>query len=217
MKLSKRILKSRAFIAFAAAMIATYIRFTGLTTRWKYVNKDGLKDFANKPFILTFWHSRLLMIPYCCPKYPAKVINSTHSDGALMAKTMSHFGFGTIRATSGSKGKAKGGLRAIKEMMRAKKDNVPIAITPDGPKGPPRKVGGNITEIAKMLQLPIVPVTYAMKNPKTLNTWDKMIIAKPFGKGVFIIGEPIPPAEADELEMRMNQITDEADRVAATL
>ena len=217
MKLSKRILKSRAFIAFAASLIAAYIRFTGITTRWTVVNKDGLKSFKDKPFILTFWHGRLMMIPYCCPKYPAQVLNSPHSDGEIMVQTMRRFGFGTIRASSGSKGKSKNGMCAIKEMIRAKQNNRPIAITPDGPKGPARKVGGNITEIAKMLKIPIVPVTYAVTNAKITRGWDNLIIAKPFGKGIFIIGEPIMPEDADQLEMRMNQITDEADLAVKTL
>lgn len=134
-----------------------------------------------------------------------------------MVQTLKRFGYGTIRATRGSKGKGKGGLKAIKEMMKAKKDNIPIAITPDGPKGPARIVGGNVVEIAKMLDLPIIPVTFSTKNAKVLRTWDRMVIAKPFGKGVFIIGEPIPPSRADELEDRMNAITDEADLVAKTL
>jgi len=210
-------LKSRTFIGFAASLIAAYIRFVGITTRWKVINKDGLKDFAGKPFILTFWHGRLMMIPYCCPKYPAKVLNSPSSDGELITQTMKHFGFGAIRATSGSKGKAKGGMKAIKEMIQAKKDNQPIAITPDGPKGPPRKVGGNVVEIAKMLDLPIIPVTFSTTHAKITKGWDSLIIAKPFGKGIFIIGEPILPANADELESRMNAITDEADLAVKTL
>ncbi len=219
LKLSKRILKSHAFISVAASLIAAYIRFVGITTRWKVVNGDILKkDFRGKPFILTFWHGRLLMIPYCAPRgYRANVLNSPHSDGELMVQTLRRFGFGTIRATSGSKGKSKGGMKAIKEMIRAKQRNEPIAITPDGPKGPARKVGGNVTEIAKMLDLPIIPVTFSMTNAKIARTWDSLIIAKPFGKGIFIIGEPIPPARADELETIMNAITDEADLAVKTL
>jgi len=219
LKLSKRILKSRAFIGFAASLIAAYIRFVGITTRWKVINGDVMeKDMRGKPFILTFWHGRLLMIPYCAPRgYRANVLNSPHSDGELMVQTLKRFGFGTIRATSGSKGKSKGGMKAIKEMIRAKQRKEPIAITPDGPKGPARKVGGNVVEIAKMLDLPIIPVTFSTTRCKIARTWDSLIIAKPFGRGVFIIGDPIPPERADELEARMNAITDEADRAVETL
>lgn len=219
MKLSKRILKSKWFIGFAASLIAAYIRFVGITTRWKVINGDVLKkDFRGKPFILTFWHGRLLMIPYCAPRgYRANVLNSPHSDGELMVQTLRRFGFGTIRASSGSKGKTKNGMHAIKEMIKAKQRNEPIAITPDGPKGPARKVGGNVVEIAKMLKIPIVPVTFATTNAKITRGWDNLIIALPFGKGIFIIGKPIAPEDADTLEATMNQITDEADLAVKTL
>ena len=58
---------------------------------------------------------------------------------------------------------------------------------------------------------------------RVLPSWDRFIVPGPFGRGVFIVGEPLEvPAEASrdemetarrELERRLNAISAEADRL----
>lgn len=220
MKLHKRLLKSPSVIRFGAVLITFYIKFVGLTTRWKVINGHVIeKDYRYKPFIIAFWHGRLLMIPYLTPKgAKGHVLSSKHRDAAMIAAVQKKFGFDMIWGSSrGKTGKDKGGSGAIRQMVRAKRKGEAIAITPDGPRGPARKVGGQIIEIAKLLELPIIPVTFSTSRCRIIGSWDSFMLAKPFGKGVFIVGDPIPPNRAEELEERMNKLTDEADIAVKTL
>jgi hypothetical protein len=205
-------MKSKLVISLAASLIAFLMRFLKLTNKWSWLNSERLEIAKTQPVIFAFWHGRLLMIPPFRPKgAKINVLISHHSDGALIARVQSKFGIGTIRGSTSKDGKNKGGLVAIREIMRAIKNNECLAITPDGPRGPARKVSGNIVEIAKKLELPIIPVTYSCTKFWQLKTWDGFVIPKPFGKGVFAIGEVIPFERAEELEEEMNKLTLEAD------
>jgi hypothetical protein len=69
---------------------------------------------------------------------------------------------------------------------------------------------------------PIVPIVCATSRRKILNTWDRFNLALPFGRGVFVWGEPIEIASALDaegleqarllVETRMNEMAREADR-----
>jgi lysophospholipid acyltransferase (LPLAT)-like uncharacterized protein len=52
-----------------------------------------------------------------------------------------------------------------------------------------------IVNIARLAGVPIVPVTYATSRRRVLPTWDRFHLALPFGRGVFLFGEPIEIAE----------------------
>ncbi len=218
MKLSKRILKSKFIISLGAWLIAAYIRFVGITTKWHRIEHTNLEEWRGKAFLLAFWHGRLLMIPYCTPrKVKANILISNHSDGEIIAQVQEHFGFGSIRGSSGKNGKQKGGSEAIRGMIAAKERKEAIVITPDGPRGPAKKVSATTVKIAKMLDLPIIPVTFSVSRCKIAKSWDSFMIAKPFGKGVYAVGEPILPENAHELEAIMNKLTEEADFAVKTL
>ena len=80
-----------------------------------------------------------------------------------------------------------------------------------------------IVNIARLGGVPIVPVTYATSRRCELATWDRFHLALPFGRGVYLFGEPIEiAAELDEvglenvrhsIETRMVEMVREADRL----
>jgi lysophospholipid acyltransferase (LPLAT)-like uncharacterized protein len=212
-KIRKRILKSDLFLSVCAFVIYLYISLVGITSRWTYINKHIADEYKNKAFLLAFWHGRLLMIPYLKPAgSKVHVVISHHRDGELIAKVQKFFGLNVIRGSS-----SRGGFKALKEIIRVRKAGEIVAITPDGPRGPAQKVSGNAAEIAKMLEVPIIPVTYSMKSAKTAKSWDSFMLPHPFGKGVFAIGHPIMPHEAHKLEDALNELTKEADIAARSL
>jgi lysophospholipid acyltransferase (LPLAT)-like uncharacterized protein len=71
--------------------------------------------------------------------------------------------------------------------------------------------------------VPIVPLTFATSHRRVLATWDRFHLALPFGRGVYLFGEPVEiAAELDDeglenarrlLETRMVEMVDEADRL----
>ncbi len=91
-----------------------------------------------------------------------------------------------------------------------------VAITPDGPRGPREQVSDGILQMAKLAQVDIIPIAYSCKPMKRLRTWDQFRIARPFCKGVFVIGKPIQPSKDIEklrhdLQHAMDDVVKEAD------
>ena len=48
-----------------------------------------------------------------------------------------------------------------------------------------------IINVARLARVPIQPITYATTRRRLLSTWDRYHLALPFGRGVFLWGEPI--------------------------
>jgi lysophospholipid acyltransferase (LPLAT)-like uncharacterized protein len=79
-----------------------------------------------------------------------------------------------------------------------------------------------IVNIARLAQVPIVPITYATSRRRVLATWDRFHLPWPFGRGVYLWGEPIAiDGKLDEaglegvrqlVETRMVEMAGEADR-----
>lgn len=203
-------------MAFAGFAIALYVRLIGLTMQTKVVGVENF-DAANKngeqPIMFCLWHGRLLMAPLFIPKAPkTNSLISKHTDGKILASIQKRFNIGIIEGST-----SKGGVSAIREILRAIKRKELLAITPDGPRGPARKVGGLSIEIAKKLDIPIIPVTFSCNKFRTASSWDKMMIPKLFSKGIFMMGEAKKFESAEALEVALNSLTDEADRAVKTL
>src|SRR5690606_25876400 len=92
----------------------------------------------------------------------------------------------------------------------------------DGPRGPRFKARGGIIQIAKLAGCPIIPVSYSTTRRRVINSWDRFVFPFPFGKGVFIVGDPIyVPSSATEQESQeallqventLTHISDHADQ-----
>ena len=218
---AKRILQSDLVLRFLCALGALYIRLCFALGRWQVVNghiPQRLWD-EGRPFILSFWHGRLLMMPYCWRKgVPIHTLISQHRDGRILARMVSHFGIRTIEGSS-----SRGGSTALRAILAALQAGESIGITPDGPRGPRMRASSGIISIARLSGAPILPVSFAVTRRKVLGSWDRFVVAWPFARGVFIWGEPVTvDKDADEtaqeaarreLERRLNEVTAQADRM----
>ncbi len=216
-----RILNSAFVLYFVHLIAASYIRLVHLTSRWTVVGGDIPKNFwdQDRPFILSFWHGRLMMMPYCWDtKKPIHTVVSLHRDGRLVSGIFAHF---NIKSIAGST--SRGGAAALRTMIRTIKSGGYIGITPDGPRGPRMRLTDGIITLARMTNTPIVPVTYGFRRRKVLGSWDRFTFALPFSRGVFVWGAPITvPHTADkktlersrlEVENAMNALCAKADRL----
>ncbi len=112
-------------------------------------------------------------------------------------------------------------------MLQALKAGESVGITPDGPRGPRMRVGpGGVVTLSRLAGVPVVPVSFSAKRAFWLKSWDRFLVAWPFGRGVFVWGEPISvPKIADAatleehrqaIEQALNVATAEADRRMGT-
>ena len=171
-------------LPFVGAMLIRFLYFTNKKVF------DAPQDFGEKNFIMACWHGELLMIPYAYLRYRkkphVKLLISEHFDGNLIAKTLSFFGFETIRGSS-----TRGGVKALMRSIKALRDGYDIGITPDGPKGPRHKVSDGIVHMAQKADVDIVLVSIKPQHYWQLHSWDRFVIPKPFGTIRYHISERI--------------------------
>ncbi len=197
-KLFKRLFKSTFFSWLICFLAAGYIRFVYRTSRVRMDMDEEAKAYlgGELPAVFAFWHGRMLMIP------PVR-------DGEMIARTMHRFGFGTVRGSS-TRGGVTAGMQAIKALLAG--DNV--AVTPDGPKGPAMKLQPGVLLIAEQSGVPVIPVTYASTRSKRMRTWDRFMVALPFGTIYYKVGAPMMGAGPELLENEMVRLTQEVDSKA---
>lgn len=215
-------------------LIGGYMLFVGVTTRWTRVNRAAVEPFW-KPggggLIGCIWHGRFSLIHKMWafgPGVPkAKMLISQSREGGIVAHTSLTVGAEVIRGSAGKPGKqSKGGVEAMRQMARYIDGGGVIAMTPDGPRGPRMRVKRGPVLLAKIAGAPLLAVTWATSSRIVFkNSWDQFVLPLPFGKGALIWGNPIAPPspDADEteveavrlaLEVEMNRIAAEADRIA---
>ena len=188
MNIRKKLLKNIFIQHILAFVVALYIFFVRLTSRINYINNSIPQSFwkDNKPFILAFWHSQLMMISYAwkSPKN-INILASSHSDGRFGAIVGKYFNLYNI-PTYGN-----GGSSTIRNIYQKLKEKKYIGITPDGPRGPKEIVSEGIVKIARATNTPIIPCGFWSSNNFRLRSWDTFLVTLPFSKCWFIWQEPL--------------------------
>jgi len=191
-------------------LIYMIYRFLCLSIRWDYVGERYGQDMP--PFILGYWHSRILMLPYAFPNWKGKLLISEHKDGGYIADAAKLMGFDSVRGSS-----TRGGAKALLTMIRLGKKGYSIAVTPDGPKGPAEEMKMGVMQLVKKTGLPFRAACYATKSHWRANSWDRFYIPKPFTRGVFVISDPIEVDDNEDDEtvlIRFQKLMDETQQRA---
>jgi len=188
MKIKKKIIKNYFIQQLLALVTVVYIKLVALTSSIIIKNIESPQFYwkNNKPFILAFWHSQLMMISYCWnSESKINILASGHSDGRFGAIVGKYFKLNNIPTSSNEKS------TSLKPVFTLLKNSQCIGITPDGPRGPNQKVSDGIIKISKATQVPIIPIGFASSKFRKLKSWDSFLITKPFSKCVFVWGKTI--------------------------
>jgi lysophospholipid acyltransferase (LPLAT)-like uncharacterized protein len=215
---ARRLLENTIIQAVICWCAAAYIRLVWVTGRWEVENTETLDGLVEdgKPFIICFWHGRLLMFPPAW-RWSSKIsiLISRHRDGRVIARALRHFGVGTIEGST-----SRGGGKALRDLLRALKNGEYIGVTPDGPRGPRMRASVGVVQVARLTNAPILPTSYAVSRRRVLGSWDRFVLALPFTRGVIRVGELIPPPrtgdEAD-IEVTRKQVEDSLNELTTTL
>ena len=78
----------------------------------------------------------------------------------------------------------------MKQLIKLLEQKTSVAITPDGPLGPPEKIQSGVVLLAKYSGVPIIPWHYEASRQWRLKSWDRHKIPKPFTTVVESYGEP---------------------------
>ncbi len=171
-----------------------------------FVKIETKSDFNVEQYpsslIFAFWHETILFLPFAAPKQrDIAILISTHKDGRLASDVIKRFNLNNIGGSSNREP-----TKAFLEMLKHIKSGKDIGITPDGPKGPRRKLKKGVVELAYLSKCPVVPVSCYASNAWRVNSWDKMIIPKPFSKITFHFLKPIDINKKSEFELKSKSI-----------
>ena len=108
-----------------------------------------------KRVIIAFWHARQLMMPLTYRGTLAHILISQHQDGEIIARVVERFGFRAVRGSS-----TRGGVEALRELIRLGRSGVDLVVTPDGPNGPPQVAKMGVIQLARASRLPIIPLAF---------------------------------------------------------
>jgi lysophospholipid acyltransferase (LPLAT)-like uncharacterized protein len=210
--------KDKILLFIVPRVYVWILRLLSLTIRKKVLGAENAQKFWDRGqnVIVAFWHQRLLMMPFLPHQGKVGMMISQHRDGEFIAQAVKRFHIDSIRGST-----TRGGLAALRGMIRFYNSGGNLAITPDGPQGPKYIVQPGVIELARQTGAPILPVTYGASRKKVFKSWDNFILPLPFCQVIYIWGEPICVplnAEKEELERKrillqelLLQITAQAD------
>jgi lysophospholipid acyltransferase (LPLAT)-like uncharacterized protein len=165
--------------------------------------------------IYVFWHEYILTPIFLRQDCNVTMLLSRHRDAEFLSRIAFHFGLRFIRGSS-----YRGAARALRELLREGR-TAHLALTPDGPRGPRRRMAAGPIYLASKLGLPLVCVGIGYDRPLRLRTWDRFAIPRLGSRSrtVFSPQIAIPPnVDQDALERHrrdaerlLNRLTLEAE------
>lgn len=163
------------------------IRIIGYTVRVRQIKKEVLKDTIKEygSVIVATWHKNIFFSIWLLKNHDLTALISSSDDGEAIYDVFNNFGYKAVRGST-----SRGGINALKQLIKLLKQKTSVAITPDGPLGPPEKIQAGVILLAKYSGVPIIPWHYEADWQWSLKSWDSHKIPKPFTVVVESYGEP---------------------------
>ena len=181
----------------AARVAAGLVGALGRTWRIDYSDGYAALDAELRQggrCIYAFWHARLFPLVYTHRGRGIAVLISRHRDGEWISRIVESMGFRTARGSS-----TRGGEGGLLEMLDLADRGHLLAITPDGPRGPERRVKPGLVYLASRTGWPVIPVASASSRAWVFSSWDRFRVPAPFARVHVAYGAPIPvPGSLDE-------------------
>ena len=150
-----------------------------LTTRVERSGEHHYLQFreAGQPIMFVFWHGQLLPLIHYHRHEGIVVLVSEYDDGEYVTRVLHRNGFDTVRGSS-----TRGGRMGLKGLVRAARQGRDLAVTPDGPTGPPGVLKPGALAAAQMAGLPVVPIALSASSGWHFKSWDSFLLPKPFSR-----------------------------------
>lgn len=169
--------------------------------------------------IYIFWHEYILFPIYLRGHCNLAMLLSRHRDAEILSHAAYHLGFDFVRGSTN-----RGGVTALRELLR-KSRRMHLAITPDGPRGPRRRLAPGAVFLASKLGLPLVAMGFGYDRPWRMGSWDRFAVPRPGSRARGISSPDIHvPPNLDrqglehfraKIETLLNRLTTDAESWAA--
>ncbi len=118
---------------------------------------------------------------------------SRHRDAEILSYAAHHMGFEFVRGSTN-----RGGVAALRELL-AKSRSMHLTITPDGPRGPRRRLAPGCVYLASKLGLPLVVMGFGYDRPwRVRSAWDQFAMPRPGSRARAVVsGEIFIPPDLD--------------------
>jgi lysophospholipid acyltransferase (LPLAT)-like uncharacterized protein len=184
-----------ALLRLVPAPAACVVKAIGATLRVRVVRgeiESALR--AQRPNVIyAFWHGHLLYLMYRYQGSGVHIMVSQSRDGELLSRVLRRFGLPTIRGSS-----SRGGWQGLRELVRLARRGASAGIAPDGPRGPRHRAQSGIIALARLAEVPILPMAVAARWKIEFRSWDRFLLPLPGSRVVVAYGEPIMvPSDAD--------------------
>jgi lysophospholipid acyltransferase (LPLAT)-like uncharacterized protein len=210
------------WLLVASAVLLARLLFRTLRIRYIYADPrtNPFKKTGDQAFLYCVWHDAMTVAIFA-QRHPRTVaLVSRHQDGSYLTSALKLLGIGTVRGSSSA-----GGATALRSLIGLP-SRAHVVMTPDGPRGPRRKIKPGLAYLASRSGRPIVPTAFsAVSCWRIAGSWTDLMIPKPFSRVYALTAEPITvAADASEQELaacsarvqaEMDRLADLADELAA--
>ncbi|HSJ64039.1 MAG TPA: lysophospholipid acyltransferase family protein [Gemmatimonadaceae bacterium] len=179
--------RRRRRIAWAVRLGPVVLRLLAMTWRVRELDGERIRRplRERRPFVAVFWHGQMLPLLWHHRNRGIAILISEHGDGEIIARIAQRLGYALVRGST-----SRGAERALLESIRLVSSGAPVAITPDGPRGPARSFAAGALLVSHRSKAPILPVAASASRAWRLRSWDRFMIPKPFARVTVAYGPP---------------------------
>jgi lysophospholipid acyltransferase (LPLAT)-like uncharacterized protein len=150
-----------------------------------------------KRVIYSFWHRAVFASAWLWRKTGIAVMVSRSFDGEYIARIIEKLGFVAVRGSS-----SRGGAKALLGLRSQLEQGNLVVFTIDGPRGPKYVAKPGPVLLSRTSALPMAAFYVALSDAWVLNTWDALMIPKPFSKALVRFSAKLQvPTDADDAQM----------------
>ena len=205
-------LRQRIALRIITAIGSWFIGLIGPTLRLSVSFEEGAQpSLGDRPLIASFWHSCIIPSAYIFRGLGIRVITSASYDGEYIARIIQKLGFVAVRGSS-----SRNAVSAMLGLRRALDEGWTVAFTLDGPRGPRHKVKPGPVALGRASGLALTTFHAAIDKAWVLNSWDRLMIPRPFSRVLVRVGKliQVPAAASEEdLERYSTELQATLDRV----
>ena len=163
-------------------LLRKLLRLLSVTWRYREEIEEGCEGViaGTEPGIISFLHGKMLPVWYRFRGGKFIALVSASRDGQLLSDYLE----GSLKYSRVVRGSSsRGGGQALMTMIRLlRNEQMPLLVTPDGPRGPAGVPKPGTLVAALKGEVSVIVVKWSARRVVRLNSWDRMEIPYPFSR-----------------------------------